>query len=248
MILSKKVILITAGDPASISTEITIKAIERNKVNKNINPIVVTDPTLVEKCKNQIGSKIKINLIEDKINFSDYKENFLNIIPIKLENEIKFGIPDVKNFSFIKSSIIVTTNLCMNGIADAIVTNPINKNIMHRSGFNFEGHTDFLASLSIKKKNPVMMLVSKGLKTLPLQFMASKRCIKIDYQGAYFSKIKVAVEDLEIFFAIKKLSIIVTGLNPHAGENGDFGDEEIKVIKPAIDELKTQKYFYNEFR
>ena len=242
MILSKKVILITAGDPASISTEITIKAIERNKVNKNINPIVVTDPTLVEKCKNQIGSKIKINLIDDKINFSDYKENFLNIIPIKLENEIKFGIPDVKNFSFIKSSIIVTTNLCMNGIADAIVTNPINKNIMHRSGFNFEGHTDFLASLSIKKKNPVMMLVSKGLKTLPLTIhVPLKDVSKLITKELIFSKVKVAVEDLEIFFAIKKPSIIVTGLNPHAGENGDFGDEEIKVIKPAIDELKKLK-------
>ena len=53
------------------------------------------------------------------------------------------------------------------------------------------------------------------------------------------TKVKIAVEDLKILFGIKKPSIIVTGLNPHAGENGDLGDEEIKVIKPAIDELKN---------
>ena len=242
MILPRKVILITAGDPASIATEITIKAIETGEINENVNAIVVTDPTLVEQCKTQIGSNIKVHLIEDNINFSDYKHNYLNIIPIKLKNKIKFGSPDVKNFSFVKSSIMIATNLSMNSIAEAIVTNPINKNIMHKSGFNFQGHTDFLSSLSFKKKNPVMMLVSKELKTLPLTIhVPLKKVAKLITKELIFTKVKVAVEDLKTFFAIKKPSIIVTGLNPHAGENGDFGDEEIKVIKPAINELKKLK-------
>ena len=242
MISSERFILITAGDPASISTEITIKAIESREINQNINPIVLSDPTLVEECKDLISSNIKINQIKDQINFIDYKYNCLNIIPVKLEKKNKFGIPDQKNFSFIKSSILVATDLCMNSIADAIVTNPISKHIMHKSGFNFEGHTDFLASLSLKKKEPVMMLVTKELKTIPLTIhIPLKKVTKILTKELIYNKVKIAVEDLKTFFAIKKPSVIVTGLNPHAGENGVLGDEEIRIIKPAIEKLKQIK-------
>ena len=239
MSVSKEVILITAGDPASISTEITIKAIETKKINRNIKPIVITDINLVQEYKILINSNIKVNEIKDKIKFSDYKNNHLNIIPIKLNNKIEYGKPDVKNQSFIKLSIIKTIEIYKNSIASAIVTNPINKYIMHKSGFNFEGHTDFLSSLSKKKKVPVMMLVTNELKTLPLTIhVPLNKVPKLITKDLIHSKIKIAIKDLKTFFDIKKPSLIVTGLNPHAGENGDLGDEEIKVIKPAVDELK----------
>ena len=90
-----------------------------------------------------------------------------------------------------------------------------------------------------KKKNPVMMLVTNGLKTLPLTIhVPLKKVTELITKELIITKIKIAVDDLKTFFDIKKPSIIVTGLNPHAGENGDLGDEEIRVIKPAIDELK----------
>ena len=236
---SKEVILITAGDPASISTEITIKAIESHRISKNIHLVAITDPQLVEECKKLINSNIKINEIKDKIKFSDYKENCFNIIPITLNNRVEYGKPDIGNFSFTKFSIIRTIEIHNNSIASAIVTNPINKYIMYKSGFDFEGHTDFLGSLSIKKKNPVMMLVTNGLKTLPLTIhVPLKKVAELITKELINTKIKIAVDDLKTLFDIKKPSIIVTGLNPHAGENGDLGDEEIRIIKPAIDELK----------
>ena len=239
MSVSKEVILITAGDPASISTEITIKAIETKKINRNIKPIVITDINLVQEYKILINSNIKVNEIKDKIKFSDYKNNHLNIIPIKLNNKIEYGKPDVNNQSFTKLSIIKTIEIYKNSIASAIVTNPINKYIMHKSGFNFEGHTDFLSSLSKKKKVPVMMLVTDELKTLPLTIhVPLNKVPKLITKDLIHTKIKIAIKDLQTFFDIKKPSLIVTGLNPHAGENGDLGDEEIKVIKPAVDELK----------
>ena len=165
---AREVILLTAGDPASISTEITIKAAEAQNVNKNVNLIAITDLALVEYYKNLVSSNVKINEIKDEIKFSDYKNNYLNIIPIKLNNNVQYGKPDIKNCSFTKSSIIKAINIHNNSTASAIVTNPINKYIMYKSGFNFEGHTDFLGSLSMKKKNPVMMLVTNELKTLPV--------------------------------------------------------------------------------
>ena len=84
-----------------------------------------------------------------------------------------------------------------------------------------------------------MMLVTKGLKTLPLTIhVPLKKVPQMITKELILTKVKIAVNDLKILFDIKKPSIIVTGLNPHAGENGDLGDEEIKIIKPAIDELK----------
>ncbi len=236
----KEVILITAGDPASISTEITIKAVESQRVNKNINLVVITDTSLVEEYKQLIRSNIKINEIKDLIKFSDYKDHYLNIISIKLNNKVEYGKPDINNFSFTKFSITKTIEIHNNSIASAIVTNPINKYIMYKSGFNFEGHTDFLGSLSSTKKKPVMMLVTNELKTLPLTIhVPFKKVTQLITKELIKTKIKIAVDDLRTFFDIKNPSIIVTGLNPHAGENGNLGDEEIKIIKPAIDELKT---------
>ena len=101
-----KVILITAGDPASISTEITIKAIESQRINRNINLIAITDPSLVDKYTKLVRSNVKINEIKDQTKFSDYKDHYMNIIPIKLNNKVQYGKPDIKNFSFTKYSII----------------------------------------------------------------------------------------------------------------------------------------------
>ena len=99
MSVAKEVILITAGDPASISTEITIKAIETQRINKNINLVAITNLALVEEYKKLTESNLKVNEIKDKIRFSDYKDHHLNIIPIKLDNKVECGKPDIKNFS-----------------------------------------------------------------------------------------------------------------------------------------------------
>ena len=238
----KKVILISAGDPTSISTEITIKAIESSKINKNIKPVIVSDPQLIEDCKKIINSNIKINKIEDKIKFSDFKKDYLNVIPLKLPHKIIFGKPQSKYASFIKNSIITCIEIERQSIATGIVTNPINKNIMHKSGFNFQGHTDFLASLSQYKKNPVMMFVINGLKTIPLTIhVPIKNVPKLLSKDLIKVTISIAKESLISFFNISKPRIVLTGLNPHAGENGDIGNEEKKIIIPAINEAKQKK-------
>ena len=236
-----KVILITAGDPASISTEITLKAIETKKINENIKAVVITDPDLVKEYQYKFKNNIDIHKLEDKINFSDYKDNCLNIIPIKLSNKVKFGKPSVNHFPFIKSSIVTSVNICMNSVASGVVTNPINKYMMKKCGFNFEGHTEYLATLSKIKKNPVMMFVTNELKTLPLTIHVPLAMVpKLITKELIRNKIKVAVKDLIKFFDIKNPKIAVTGLNPHAGENGNLGYEEINIIKPALDELNKE--------
>ena len=242
-----KVILISAGDPDSISTEITIKAIQHSKMNKNVKPVVVSNSKIIEDCKKSIGSKIQLNEIKDKVNFSDFKENFLNILSIKLPDDNIFENRNTKYASFIKDSIITCVKTEMNSVASAIVTNPISKNMMYKSGFNFQGHTDFLASLSKYKKNPVMMLVTKDLKTIPLTVhVPLKNVPKLISKNLIELTISIAKESLVSLFNISKPRIIITGLNPHAGENGDIGDEEKKIIIPAINEAKKMQNCFLE--
>ncbi len=242
-----KVILISAGDPDSISTEITIKAIQHSKMNRNIRPVVVSNSKIIENCKKSIGSKIQLNEIKDKVNFSDFKENFLNILSIKLPNDNIFENRGTKYASFIKDSIVTCVKTEMNSVASAIVTNPISKNMMYKSGFNFQGHTDFLASLSKYKKNPVMMLVIKDLKTIPLTIhVPLKNVPKLISKNLLELTISIAKESLVSLFNISKPRIIITGLNPHAGEKGDIGDEEKKIIIPAINEAKKEQNCFLE--
>ena len=242
MTSSKKVILISAGDPSSISTEITIKAIQSCKINKNVMPIIITDPIILN---NYNKINFSINEIKDEMYFEDYKENYINIIPIKVFEKPTLGKPTVKNALFIKNSILKCVNIQMSSIASAIVTNPIHKKTMYESGFNHSGHTEYLASLSVKKKQPVMMLVGENLKTIPLTIhVPLKKISKLISKELIILTIKIAKEHLISYFGIPKPRIIVTGLNPHAGEDGDIGTEEKEIIIPAIKKALDDKTFY----
>ena len=245
MTSSKKFILISAGDPSSISSEITIKAIQSSEINKNIMPLIVTDPKIIRDYGEMNRSNFDINEIKDELYFTDYKENEINVIPIKVFEKPILGNPTIKNAVFIKDSILKCVNIQMASIASAIVTNPIHKKTMYDSGFNFSGHTEFLASLSVKKKQPVMMLVGESLKTIPLTIhVPLKKVSKLITQELIILTINIAKEYLISYFGISKPRIIVTGLNPHAGEDGDIGIEEKNIIMPAINKAIDNKTFY----
>ena len=240
IISKKKIVLISAGDPSSIASELTIKALQSGKIIDDILPIIVTDSSLIENHKNIIEDNWKINEIKDENNFLDYKKNNFNIIPMKIENKVKLGNPSVKNCEFIKSSIIKCIELENRTIASAIVTNPINKNIMYQAGFKYAGHTEFLATFSKINIQPVMMLVSEYLKTIPLTIhVPIKDVPNLITRELIVSTVKITSNYLKKYFGINKPRIVITGLNPHSGENGEIGLEEQKIIIPCINDIKN---------
>ena len=240
IISKKKIVLISAGDPSSIASELTIKALQSGKIIDDILPIIVTDSSLIENHKNIVEDNWKINEIKDEKNFLDYKKNNFNIIPMKIENKVKLGNPSVKNCEFIKSSIIKCIELENRTIASAIVTNPINKNIMYQAGFKYAGHTEFLATFSKINIQPVMMLVSEYLKTIPLTIhVPIKDVPNLITRELIVSTVKITSNYLKKYFGINKPRIVITGLNPHSGENGEIGLEEQKIIIPCINDIKN---------
>ena len=242
--LQKKIILITSGDPSSIAPEITIKALQSSKINKNIFPVIVTDPQLIQNYNDIIIDNWKINEIKDQSNFTDYKVNYFNIISIQINDIVRLGKPSIVNCEFIKSSILKCMELESKTSVSAIVTNPINKKIMYKSGFKYAGHTEFLASHSKINTQPVMMLVAQDLKTVPLTIH-----VPISEVSGLISKeliiktVKIVAKDLTEYFGINKPKIFITGLNPHAGENGEIGSEEQNIIIPAIRKIKNSNDF-----
>ena len=101
----QKVILISAGDPSGIASEITIKAIQYLSYNTNLKPIVISNPNLLENTNVLVKSDIALNIIEDLKKFSDFKKNCLNLIPLDIPHEVIFGRPNYKNSSFVIDSI-----------------------------------------------------------------------------------------------------------------------------------------------
>jgi 4-hydroxythreonine-4-phosphate dehydrogenase len=239
VVSKKKIVLISAGDPSSIASEVTIKALQSGKILDGIIPIVVTNSSLLKKHENIFQDNWKIYEIKDQNNFRDFKKNNFNIISLKIDNEIELGNPSIKNGCFIKSSIVKCVELESKTIASAIVTNPINKNIMYKSGFKYAGHTEFLATFSKKTIQPVMMLVSKDLKTVPLTIhVPLKEVPNLITKDLILSTVKITSKYLKKYFGINKPRIVITGLNPHSGENGDIGLEEKKIIIPCINDIR----------
>ena len=239
MKLNKKRILITAGEPASISSEITIKALKKLNDINNVELIIITDPNLIKCELKNLNQTAELNILDKNSNFKDYKNNSINIIPIKLKENSFPGILNKKNVDFVKNSIKISVDLLLQKKANAIVTNPINKFIMKSDNFKFNGHTEYLGFLSKLNKKPIMMLDSEKLRVVPLttHIPISSVSKKLNMK-MIIEKITILNKELIRIYKIKHPRIFISGLNPHSGDGGKIGKEELTIIFPAIKRLK----------
>lgn len=239
MNLIKKRILITAGEPASISSEITIKAITKLNQESNSELILITDPSLITHEIKNLNKTAELNILDKKLNFKDYKNNFINIIPIQLSEKTIPGILNKKNSDFVLKSIKMSVDFLLQKKANAVVTNPINKFIMKSNNFKFNGHTEYLGYLSKLKKKPIMMLESQRLRVVPLttHIPISSVSKKLN-KKMIIEKINILNDELINIYKIKNPKIYISGLNPHSGDGGKIGKEELTIINPAIRKLE----------
>ncbi len=218
--MSKPIIGITMGDAAGIGPEVILKALAAPEIRKSITPLIIGEDFVFEKIK-------KI------IHFPFKKPNFLNLGAI---GESDFEVGRV-NKSCGKAAIAYVKKaffLARSGKIDAFVTAPINKEAVKLSGFPYPGHTEFLAALS-KRKRFGMLLAAKELKVLLVTTHLALREVSAALtKEKILEKIKLGYHFLKDNLEFKNPRIAVSGLNPHNGENGAFGDEEKKVIAPAI--------------
>ena len=234
---SQKKIIISMGDPAGIGPDLCIMLAEK-KFNAHIT-IVGNSATL----------KDRANLYKKKIQLSNDKKTLhqgnsvLNLIDIDYPSCVDPGQPKKENSVAQFKALDFIVNALKKKQFDALVTLPISKNMLSDEFINFKGHTEHVASLTHSLGKEVMMLASDSLRValatthIPL----SKVPESISY-GSLKQTLETLNHDLKSKFKIPNPKIIVTGLNPHSGENGDFGSEEIEIIIPLLNDLNSQGY------
>ena len=218
--MNKPIIGITMGDAAGIGPEVILKALADPEIRKNITPVIIGEDFVFEKVKKMIDSPLrKINLL----NLKEIKESDFEVGKVN-KSCGKAAIAYVKKAFF----------LAKNKKIDAFVTAPINKEAVKQADFPYPGHTEFLAALS-KRKRFAMLLAANGLKVLLVTTHLALRDVSAALtKEKILEKIKLGYCFLKDNLKLKNPRIAVCGLNPHNGENGTFGDEEEKAIKPAV--------------
>ena len=222
---------ITMGEPGGINSEIFLKA--SKEINK-INNFIICDPSWIEKSLEFFNKKNSINILDQNL---DIKENYINIMPTKRKVIFKLGKPNKRNNSAIIESIDKAIYLAKNKKVSGIVTLPIYKKNLIEDGFKFSGHTEYLSYKD--KSDSLMVLMNKKLKvaTVTTHIPITKISKSLN-KSLIIKKINILNESLIKDFKINSPKIAISSLNPHAGEEGRIGREEIDIIIPALKHLR----------
>ncbi len=230
-----KNIAVTLGEPAGIGPELGV-LLSQKKMYKNL--IFIADPSLIDQSANKLNKKVNINIMNN-VSAKKYSEKgIMNLLPVQLEVKNNPGHMNHKNSKYVIDTIKLAAKLCLKKETSAMVTGPISKSILNKAGFKISGHTEYLADLC--KKKSLMLLMNNKMKValhtthLPLQDV-TKEITKNKLKKT----ISLLHDEMICKFKIDKPKILVTGLNPHAGEDGLLGLHDSRVISPVIKELQN---------
>lgn len=232
-------LIISSGDPAGIGLDLCVfLAFKKFKA----------DITIIGN-KDSINSRAKLH--KKNIVFSDKNgvhegKGELKVMDIGYKNPVIPGELEKNNSKQQLKALKKSIELCLSKKFDALITLPIHKKILSSKKNKFTGHTEYISNLCNVNGKEVMLLTNKKLNVaLATTHIALNDVPKKISKKNLCNIIKTIHDDLICKFNISKPKITVTGLNPHCGENGEFGDEEIKIIKPAVDKMKELGIFVN---
>ncbi|MDG2253260.1 MAG: 4-hydroxythreonine-4-phosphate dehydrogenase PdxA [Methylophilaceae bacterium] len=229
-------IIINSGEPAGIGLDLCV-FLAFKKFPAKIT-IMGNKEALIRRAKLH---KKKIHFTK---NLGLHKGNGdIHLINVPYHSEVVAGKPNQKNSMLQLKMIDYGVSNCLNKNYDALVTLPISKEVLSSNKLKFTGHTEYISNLCKTSDKEVMLLANQKLRiALVTTHVALSKVSRLITKTKLTNVIKTLHFDLQKRFKIKKPKIIITGLNPHAGENGNFGSEEIKVILPVIDSLNNQGF------
>jgi 4-hydroxythreonine-4-phosphate dehydrogenase len=234
---------LTMGEPAGIAPEVTAAAWLALAVGGPVFA-VVGDAALLRERSQALGRDIPVTEIDSIAEAPTTFRDSLPVLPCRLASPAPMpGRPDPRHAAAVIRSIERAVDLALAGQVAGIVTNPIQKETLYAAGFPHEGHTDFLADLALRAGHaaePVMMLSVGTLRSVPVTVHIPLKDVPGRLsQAAIERQARVLAQALVQRFGIVKPRLAVTGLNPHAGEGGQIGREEVTIIRPAVEALKA---------
>ena len=230
------IIVLTMGDPCGIGPEIIIKALQAPEVSKICVPLVIGDRLSLERALSVCASTLKIQEIAAVEDVRTVPAGSIPLLALShlTEGDLAYGAPSAAAGDAVYRYICHAARLCLDGQAAAMVTAPISKEAMHRAGHDYPGHTELLAELC-GTDNFVMMLAGELLRvslvTIHEALTDVPRLVTFDQ---VLKTIRITAEGVARLTRKVSPKLAVLALNPHCGEGGKFGHEEMEVIEPAI--------------
>jgi len=234
---------LTLGEPAGIGPDITFAA-WRNRAELGLPPFyLLGDPRYLAHRAERIAPGVPIKVVEPAEAAAAFR-NALPVVDLGIEVTAQPGRPDRSSAPAAIAAIRRAVADVQAGAACAVVTNPVAKNVLYRSGFAEPGHTEYLAKLAEEHTgvavHPVMMLWSPELAVVPVTIHLPLK----DVVGRLTADLivetgRIVAHDLRRRFAIAQPRLVVAGLNPHAGEEGALGEEDISIVAPAVARLRA---------
>ena len=238
-----KPLALTFGEPAGIGPDITIKAWLRRNELKLPPFYLLGDPDFLGQRAKALG----LNLRLAKVHPKDACDAFADALPVVATGHpatARAGTPDGNSAEAAMASIRQAVGDVIAGRASAVVTNPIAKNVLYRAGFRHPGHTEYLAELAATENHtpqPVMMLWSPALVVVPVTIHVALRDALAQLStDLIVTTARIVVAALKARFGLANPRLAVSGLNPHAGEDGSLGSEDKTIVAPAVEILRGE--------
>ena len=233
--LIKHRIALTVGEPAGIGPDLCVQLAQ---LPQTCQLVAIADPELLSQRAKLLNLPLRILAYDEDV-VESAPPGSLFVHPVKLASKAECGQLNPANSAYVLETIRYATHGCLAGEFAAMLTAPVHKAVINDAGIPFSGHTEFIAEIT--GGTPVMMLATPGLRValatthLPLSAVSAAITTSL-----LLTIIRLLDKDLRQRFAIPQPQILVCGLNPHAGENGHLGREEIEVITPVIQQLRTE--------
>jgi 4-hydroxythreonine-4-phosphate dehydrogenase len=244
MCSNQRPLALTLGDPAGIGPDITLLAWAA-QCSQDIPPFVlIGDETVLRERARALGLDVPIGEISDAFEAPELFHRALPVLKVASLGAVVPGQPDPAAVPLVGQSIERAVRLVQQGAARAVVTNPVSKSVLYGAGFAFPGHTEYLAALAAREGeplHPVMMLASPQLNVVPVTVHVPLKDVpQLLTPDLILTTIEITARDLGRYFGLSRPHLAVTGLNPHAGEDGSLGREEIEIIAPAIEAARAK--------
>lgn len=234
---SLKRMLITAGEPAGIGPDVVLTALLQAH---DADILVVGDPDLLAQRAKQLGLSVTLTLADLNDERRLHQPGHVRVLPVTLAAPVTPGTLNVANAAYVIETLNTAAKACLTQAADAVVTAPVHKGIINDAGLPFTGHTEYFAQLAGVPRT-LMLFVCDAFKvalaTTHLPLSAVPAAIT---ENTVMEAMVLLNTGLTRWFKINDPCLLVCGLNPHAGENGHLGREEIDVIAPTLAKATAQ--------
>lgn len=233
-----KKIVITSGEPAGIGPDLILQLLTENKITNELEDdqgiVILASTDMLHDRGKQIGINFKLP------EYSQGVEDKISIFPVETNKKVEAGFLDKSNANYVLEMLETAALGCLSGEFAAMVTAPVHKGIINDAGISFSGHTEYLAEIT-KAKLPVMMLATENLRVaLATTHLPLSDVSKTITPELLTDILEILDYDLKEKYQINEPHILVCGLNPHAGEGGHLGQEEIATIEPVLNSLRSK--------